>query len=307
MPAASWRMYPARTSSWCEATTASAGTSLSVGTKLFDIRTRLPFALQFPLDGLLDLIVRNRAVDEDPVDEEGRSAVHARLVPGFLVLVDERLLLAAVEALVEFHRVEPERLRMILQILDRQLLLIAEHLVVHLPELALVGGAGARLRGLGSEGMDVERIVAKHQPHLPVVFLHQPLDHRSFAAAVGTLEIAEFDDGHLGAARSARRPLGLHFDARKLGRLERHLHVVLLAQLIEHLAHVLAPLLLLDHALAPRLEVLAGLPLRHLALVLLVERLDLVVARVGDAVHVPGLDPLIERLAFTLSLALRQP
>src|SRR5206468_10166416 len=79
IPADSCRMYPARTSSRCEATTASAGTSFSVGVKLLDMRmTRLPLLLQLAIDRLLDLLVRLRAVDEDAVDEERRRAVDAR-------------------------------------------------------------------------------------------------------------------------------------------------------------------------------------------------------------------------------------
>src|SRR2546423_12313445 len=76
IPADSCRMYPARTSSRCEATIASAGTSFSVGVKLFDMRmTRLTLLLQLAVDGLLDLLVRLRAVYVDDVDVESMSAV----------------------------------------------------------------------------------------------------------------------------------------------------------------------------------------------------------------------------------------
>src|SRR6267143_3413693 len=136
MPAESWRMYPARTRNWCEATSASAGTSLRVGVKDLDIlmhapaRTiaakprcarRLALPLQLPIDHLLDLLVRLRSVDEHPVDEEGRRPVHARRAPRLHVLFDQRLLLAAVQALVDLRDVDPHRLRVPLQVVHREL------------------------------------------------------------------------------------------------------------------------------------------------------------------------------------------
>src|SRR5712692_9605616 len=225
MPAASCRMYPALTSSWCEATVASAGTSLRVGTKDLDIlmRDRSTLPLQLAIHRLLDLLVRHRAVDEDPVDEKRRRSVHSRLVARLLVRLDQGLLLAAVEAFIEFCRIEADGFCISLQIVHAQLLLVAEHPVVHLPELALVGRAGARLRRFGGEGMEVEWVMAEHQPHLAVVLLHQLLDHRRLAPAEGALEIAELHDGHRRSTGAARRALGLDLDARQLRRLERHL------------------------------------------------------------------------------------
>src|SRR5260370_4837092 len=148
-------MYPARTRSWWEATGASAGTSLRVGTNDFDILIELPFLLQLPIHRLLELLVRLRAVDEDAVDEEGRRAVHPRLGPRLLVGGHLLLLRAAVEALIELRRIDAHRLRVPLEIVDGESLLVGEHLVVQLPDLALVGRAGARLgRLLCEEAVD---------------------------------------------------------------------------------------------------------------------------------------------------------
>src|SRR3954467_12976296 len=138
MPAESCRMYPARTSSWCEATIASAGTSLRVGVNDLLILMRLTLLLQLPIHRLLDLLERLGAIDEDAVDEKGGRPVHAGGAPGLQILLHHRLLLTAVEALVELRPVHAQRLRVALQVVDRELALVGEHLVVQLPELALV-------------------------------------------------------------------------------------------------------------------------------------------------------------------------
>src|SRR5712671_689003 len=101
MPAASWRMNPARTSSWWLATCASAGFSLSVGMKEREVRMRSALPLELAVDRVLELLERHRAVDEDAVDEERRGPGDARLLAGLLVRVHHRALLAAVQALVE--------------------------------------------------------------------------------------------------------------------------------------------------------------------------------------------------------------
>src|SRR5438552_5702686 len=189
MPAPSCRMNPARTSSWWLKTCASAGVSLRVGTNEREVRM-LALPLELALDRVLELLVRHRAVDEDAVHEERRRSVDSRFLPGLLVGLDHGPLLAAVQALVEPRAVEPGLLRVSLQVLDGELLLVGEHPVVQLPELvpALVGRAGARLGGLLREGVEVEREVAEDQAHLSVVLLHQPLDDLELASAVGALE-----------------------------------------------------------------------------------------------------------------------
>src|SRR5438132_3325547 len=186
MPAASCRMNPARTRSWWLATCASAGVSLRVGMNERESRTLLPLLLQLAVDRVLELLVRDRAVDEDSVDEERRRPAHPRFLAGLLVGFHQRLHLAAVQALVELRGVEPDLLGVALQVGDRQLLLVAEHLVVQLPELVgpLVRGARSRLRRLGREGMEIEREVAEDELHLAVVLLHQTLDDRRLAPAV---------------------------------------------------------------------------------------------------------------------------
>src|SRR6266705_2573903 len=173
MPAASCRMNPARTSSWWLATEASAGVSLRVGTNEREVRMAGPYLmtaapwksvgppyrrplslpLELAVDRVLELLVRHGAVDEHAVDEECRRPADARLLAGLPVRLDQRALLAAVQALVE-----PQLLRVALQVLHGELLLVGEHAVMQLPELvaALVGRAGARLGRLLREGVEVE-------------------------------------------------------------------------------------------------------------------------------------------------------
>src|SRR5205807_2462001 len=66
------------------------------------------FALELAVDGVLELLVGDGAVQEDAVDEECGRPVHARLLSVLLVGVHLRRLLAAVEALVELALIETE-------------------------------------------------------------------------------------------------------------------------------------------------------------------------------------------------------
>src|SRR3984893_4337430 len=267
---------------------------------------RLSLPLQLPVHRLLDLLVRLRSVDEHAVDEEGRRPAHARRASRLQVLFDQRLLLAAVQALVELRGVDPHRLRVSLQVVHRELALVAEHLVVQLPELALVLSAGARFSRFPRERVEIERVVPEHQPHLPVVLLEDAVDHRDLAPAVGALEVAELDDGHRRVGRAARGALRLHLDARQVRRLERYLDMVLRLEIFEHLAHALAELLLPDALLDPGLQLVERLTRRNLRFVLFVERLRLGVGGFGNRAHVVRLDPLLERLALGLGFLLQE-
>src|SRR5215218_3011170 len=103
-------------------------------------------AAELVVDDRGDLIDRHRAVDEPAVDEHRRSAADAGLRARLLVGLDGRGLLAGIEALVELVGVHPQLGRLGLELLDAEGGLIAEHRVMHLPELPLVLGAE---RGLG--------------------------------------------------------------------------------------------------------------------------------------------------------------
>src|SRR5438067_8891734 len=308
MPAASWRMNPARTSSWWLATVASAGFSFRVGTNDFDIRMQntSALALELSVHRLLELLVRHGAVDEDAVDEEGGRAAHAGRLAVLLVRAHHRCLFAAVEALVELALVEADVLGERLEIFDRQLLLVAEHLVVHLPELALVLGASRRLRRLLRVGMEGEREVAEDQPHLAVIVLHQLLDGGKDAAAERALEVAELDDGHGGVVRAARGALGGDLDTGKIRRRKRDLHAVLLLQLVQVSGQLFPAFLLLHELHEPVVDLLVGLS-AHFALVLLVELLELRLGRRGERLEEVCLVPLVDRLPLGLRLLLQQP
>ena len=100
---------------------------------------------------------------------------------------------------------------------------------MHLPELALLAGAGRGLAGLLRLGVEVERVVAEGEAHLVAVHLAHAGDRGPRAHAVRALEVRELDDrdGRLRVAAHGR-PRQLH---RHAVRLEQHLHVVLRPQL----------------------------------------------------------------------------
>src|SRR5882762_7898393 len=328
MPAPSCRMNPARTSSWWLATEASAGVSLRVGTKEREVRMagtylipaapwksigppyRRPLALplQLALDRVLELLVRDGTVDEHAVDEERRRPSDARLLAGLPVRLDQRALLATVQALVEPRAVESQLLRVTLQVLDGELLLVREHAVVQLPELvaALVGRAGARLGGLLREGVEVEREVAEDEAHLALVLLHHPLHHRVLAPAIRALEVGELHDREGRVLRPARRPGGGHLDTREVRLGQRDLHAVLRLQVLHHLGELIAALLLLQVRRDAVLDLVVALA-AHLRLVLFVELLHLLVARSGNGGEQALVEPLLQRLALRLGLVLEEP
>src|SRR5437899_3524111 len=321
-------MNPARTSSWWLATCASAGFSLRVGMNEPEVRIAgtypitaapwksvgppnrrpLPFPLELAVDRVLELLVGHRTVDEDAVDEERRRPADARLLAGLLVGLHQRALLAAVEALLEPGAVEAEVLGIALQVVDRELLLVGEHAVVQLPELlpALVGRTGARLRRLLRERMELEREMAEHQPHLAVVLLHQPLDDRVLAPAVGALEVGELHDGHGRILRPARRTGGGHLHAEKVRLRQGDLHAVLLLQVVNDLGQLIAPLLLLQVGRDALLDLVVRLA-AHLRLVLLVELLHLLVARGRHHAEQVLVEPLLQRLPLRLGFLLEEP
>src|SRR6266849_2922339 len=321
MPAASWRMNPARTSSWWLVTCASAGVSLRVGTNEREVRMAGPYLitaapwksvgppyrrpLSFPLeralDGVLELFVGDRAIDEDAVHEERRSSGHARFLPGLLVGLDQRPLLAPVQAFVEPRAVQAQVLGVALQVVDGELLLVGEHAVVQLPEL-LVACVG----GLLGEVVEVEREMAEDQAHPAVVLLHQPLHDRVLAPAVRTLEVGELHDGDRRVLRTAGGSGGGHLDAGQVRLGEGELEAALRLQVVHHLGQLLAPLLLLEVGGDAVLDLVVGLA-AHLGLVLLVELLLLFVAGGSDHAEQLLVEPLLQRLALRLGLVLEEP
>ncbi len=159
-------------------------------------------ALELVVDDLLELLVRLRALHVAPVDVEVRRPLHADLLTGGQVGVDLRLAGVRVERQLELVHVEPDLLRVLVEIGPLQVLLVGEHLVVHLPELPLRLGGDRRLGGQRRVGVERQGVVAEVDPHLAVVVLHDLVDGRHDAAAERALEVGELDDGHLGVQRA---------------------------------------------------------------------------------------------------------
>jgi hypothetical protein len=82
-----------------------------------------------------------------------------------------------------------------------QRLLVREQLVVHLPELALLVGGQRRLGRQVGLVVERQRQLLERNLHLALVLILDLLHHRHRARAERALEIAERDDGDLGAAR----------------------------------------------------------------------------------------------------------
>ncbi len=159
-------------------------------------------ALELVVDDLLELLVRLRALNVAPVDVEVRRPLHADLLTGSQVGVDLRFADVRVERHLELAHVEPDLLRVLVEIGPLQVVLVGEHLVVHLPELPLRLGGDGRLGGQRRLGVERQRVMAEVEPHLAVVVLHHLVDGGDDPAAERALEVGELDDGHLGVQRA---------------------------------------------------------------------------------------------------------
>src|SRR4051812_26378976 len=145
----------------------------------------------------LDHLVKGRerlsAAHEVTIDGKRRRAAHARLGPDFGVLVDELLVLVAIEGRLELAHVDPtELLGILLEIGTLDRLLIGEQLVVILPERLVAALLEDFTRGLGRERsilVERERHVAPDHLHVLRVRLHDLFDGRRDAAAEGALEV----------------------------------------------------------------------------------------------------------------------
>ena len=204
--------------------------------------------------GLLDLLVDHRlerleglrSRDEPAVDEERRRAVGADLVRSPRVALDRRGDLRRVLVLAPAGHVEADLLRPLLVLCVRQLLLVLEHQLVHLPELALLVGRQGRLGRGQRVGMERQGLVPPDELHLALVRVEDSLERRLDARAEGALEIGELDDGHLRLLGAGPRRVGAQVDvprrrggSRRLllrGRCRRRGLSVLHQRLVEVLA-----------------------------------------------------------------------
>src|SRR4029078_4031477 len=106
------------------------------------------------VDGRRERVIGLRARERAAVDEDRRRAGDAHQGARRLVVLDALRETAGVETLVELRLVNAEAARGRLQRRHLELALVAEHRVVHLPELALLVGAQRRLGGLLGERVD---------------------------------------------------------------------------------------------------------------------------------------------------------
>src|SRR5262249_43648026 len=195
------------------------------------------------------------------------------------VLVDGGLERLVGEALIELRTVEPDVLRVLLQLVLAERALIREELRVVVPKLALRVGAVRRLGRRPRQRVHGERIVAEDETDLVAVGLHHLVDRILRALAERALVVGELDDrdGRLRAAALLRTSRRRDVDDR---RTEEHRRLVLLLQLLDERLPSLLRLLLLQVLDDARLDLLERLA-AELRLVLVVDLLDVRVARRG--------------------------
>ena len=123
---------------------------------------------------------------------------HAEVVAHLHVGLDRRLGLGIVDGGLELGHVEADLAGVLLEIGRGQRLLVGEQLVVHLPELALLG------RGHGGDGgghgvvVEGQRVVAEGDLQVVLVDLLQLIQRALGARAVRALELGERDERDLG-------------------------------------------------------------------------------------------------------------
>src|SRR5437660_597711 len=131
---------------------------------------------------------------------ESRRALHPGGQTIFEAFLDSLGLLARFQAGVERGAIEPERARVLAELLRGKGILILEESVVHLPILALVASAVGGLGGLARLRMNlIERIVPKHEAQLPcvdVVALERRQRRREEPATEGTLIVGKLHERH---------------------------------------------------------------------------------------------------------------
>ena len=139
-------------------------------------------------------------------DDERRRRLHVAANALRLVRENARLVRLGIEALLPRIRVHSQRLHVAEEDLLRvvgvvrfavPLGLVAEELIVHLPELALVrgarGGVGRRHRVLVHREREVEEAIAR-EPRVHDAVAHVRLGDHGEVAARRTLEVGELHD-----------------------------------------------------------------------------------------------------------------
>jgi len=123
-------------------------------------------ALAISLDDRVELLVRHRAAQRPAVDEEARGAARAEAGRHLLILLDLPLETCPVEGRLELVHVELQLLRVLLEALALERLLVGEELVVHLPELPLLAGGQGGLGGERRVLVEGQRVVLEDEAHV---------------------------------------------------------------------------------------------------------------------------------------------
>ena len=192
--------------------------------------------LDLLVDQRLEGLERHGAGDEPAVDEERRRAVGAHLGSVAGLGRDGGGDLRRLLVLAPASDVEPDLLRPLLVLGVRQLGLVLEEQLMHLPELALLVRRHRRLGRGQRVGVEGERLVAPDELHVAFVRLEDLLDGRLGAPAEGALEVGELDDGHLGLLRPDPGRVGPQVDTaglrggRRLGRRSGRARLAVLHQ-----------------------------------------------------------------------------
>ena len=140
-----------------------------------------------------------RGVLDHAVEKEPRRAADVAPPPALEVLADPLDVDVLVHLRGEARHVELEPLGVGVQVLRLQVGLVVEQQAVHLPELALRGGALGRLGGGKRVGMQLlEREVAPGKPDPARKAREESLQPGRRLLADGAFEVAVFHDGHVG-------------------------------------------------------------------------------------------------------------
>ena len=134
--------------------------------------------LELLVDHRLEGVKRASAAHLDAIDAEVGRAARADLLGQRHVGLDLRLELVGVQGRLELVHVEPEALRVSLEVGAAQRLHVLEELVVHLPELALLTRCERGLSGEGRLLVEREGVVLEDDSNLGPVRLGDLLHRR---------------------------------------------------------------------------------------------------------------------------------
>jgi hypothetical protein len=168
-------------------------------------------AFEFSIDHLGELLKRLSPVQEAAVDEErwrARDSKGARL--GHIVL--HTLLQCWIrEVLFKLRRIEADLFCILLQVVQRELVLISKQLVMELPEFTLTIRCFSCDRSWPGKLMKIQRVMLPDDAYVVAVSLANLFKGRTDPGAERSLELRELGDRDRRPARTLEgRSLGFH-------------------------------------------------------------------------------------------------